>query len=117
MSESAIDFMDRIGISIDKMNAFGQALNKLGLSTDQAAERISSMFDLISNGADVSSTITRLFADVLAPYRPDSDDYKIVYNSILNAYQKAAGTGLLNMGQNLKSLQSQINSLYETASK
>ena len=117
MSAGAISFMDRIGVSIDKLNDFGKALNKLGIETEDAMQRISDLFDMVNSGADVSSTITRLFADALAPYEPGSKEYKAVYNSILNAYQDAAGTGLLNMGQNLKSLQSQINSLYETASK
>ena len=117
MSPDSIKFMDKIGISIDKLNNFGQALNKLGLETEEATRRISELFDAINSGADLSSSITRIFSDVLGQYTPGSDEYKAVYNSILNAYQNAAGTGLLNMGQNLKSLQSQINSLYETASK
>ena len=115
MSKNSIEFMDRIGISIDKLNAFGQALNRLGIETEDATRRISEMFRMINDGADVSSTIRRLFSDILPS--PDDKNYKSVYNAILNAYQSAAGTGLLNMGQNLKSLQSQINSLYETASK
>ena len=117
MSPDSIKFMDRIGISIDKLNNFGQALNKLGLETEEATRRISELFDAINSGADLSSSITRVFSDILKQYTPGSDEYNAVYNSILNAYQNAAGTGLLNMGQNLKSLQSQINSLYETASK
>lgn len=117
MSPDSIKFMDKIGISIDKLNNFGQVLNKLGLETEEATRRISELFDAINSGADLSSSITRVFSDILGQYIPGSDEYKAVYNSILNAYQNAAGTGLLNMGQNLKSLQSQINSLYETASK
>lgn len=117
MSEGAIAFMDRIGISIDKLNTFALALRKFGIETEDAAQRISQLFDAVNNGIELRSAITTLFADVLSQYAPDSKDYKAVYSSILNAYQAAAGTGLLNMGQNLKSLQSQINSLYETASK
>ena len=117
MSDTAIKFMDSIGVSIDKLNDFGLTLNKLGIETEDATNRISELFTLIANGTDVSSAITSLFGDILSAYEPNSKDWKALYNRILNAYQKAAGTGMLNMGQNLTSLQSQINSLYEKASK
>ena len=117
MSDSAVEFMDRIGISIDKLNDFGLAIQKFGLDTKEATERISQMFDRINDGGDVRSSIESLFGDILGKYEVGSKDYDAVYNSILKAYQDAAGTGLLNMGQNLKSLQSRINSLYEKAAK
>ena len=117
MSKTAIQFMDSIGVSIDKLNEFGLTLNKLGIETEDATSRISELFKLIAEGTDVSTAITSLFNDILSAYEPNSKDWKALYNRILNAYQKAAGTGMLNMGQNLTSLQSQINSLYEKASK
>ena len=109
--------MDSVGISIDKLNDFGLTLNKLGLTTEEASSRISQLFDMIASGASVSGSIESLFSDLLSEYAPDSKEYKALYNRILNAYQAAAGTGMLNMGQNLTSLHSQINALYEKAAK
>ena len=117
MSESAIAFMDNIGLTIDKLNDFGAALNKLGLDSDTAAQRISRMFELIGSGASVSNALGTVFSDLLSQYDPNSKEYKALYNNLLNAYQKAAGTGLLNQGQNLKALQSQINGFYEKAAQ
>ena len=117
MSKSAIDFMDKLGISIDKLNDFGAVLNKLGLETAEASARISELFENIESGASVASSIKTIFSDVLSAYAPGSAEYKAVYNQLLKAYQNAAGTGLTNMGQNLKALQSQINAFYEKAAK
>lgn len=106
MTKSAIDYIDKIGMSVEGINNLGAAIQKLGYSTDEATEKLNSLFAKLEGGQDLRTAIQ----DVLGVEGGD-------YQKILNAYEKATGVTLLNIGQNIKSLQSQINSFYEKASK
>ena len=106
LTDSAINFMDKIGLSVDGVNELGAAIQKLGYNADESKEKLNELFSALESGTDLRTAIT----NVLGVEGAD-------YQKILNAYEKATGVTLLNVGQNIKSLQSQINSFYEKASK
>lgn len=105
---NAIDFMEQFGVTIDELNDFSAALQKLGYTAENSASRLNNLFDLISNGANIQDAIGSVFG-------VSKDDAE--YLKILNAYQQAVGTTILDMGQNLQAFKSQINSVYETVTK
>lgn len=106
LTDSAINFIDKIGLSIDGVNELGAAIQKLGYDADQSKDKLNELFSALESGTDLRTAITKVLGV------EDGD-----YQKILNAYEKATGVTLLNIGQNIKSLQSQINSFYEKASK
>lgn len=106
LTDSAINFMDKIGLSVDGVNELGVAIQKLGYKADESKEKLNELFSALESGTDLRTAITSVLG-------VEGGDYQ----KILNAYEKATGVTLLNVGQNIKSLQSQINSFYEKASK
>lgn len=106
LTDSAINFMDKIGLSVDGVNELGAAIQKLGYKADESKEKLNELFSALESGTDLRTAITNVLG-------VEGGDYQ----KILNAYEKATGVTLLNVGQNIKSLQSQINSFYEKASK
>lgn len=104
----AIEFIDNLGISIDKINDLATAVQSLGYNSEESAEYVNALFDAIESGKDLGLSIMDIFG---------IDQSSSEYKTIIQALEKAIGTGALNMGQNIKSLKSQINSFYETVSK
>ena len=102
MSIHTLEYIDRIGADIDGINQLASAIQNLGYSADKSAEILDQMFDLLGTGADLGQTITDLFGEEN-------------YDAILNAYDKAFGTTILNMGQNVDKFKNTINSFYEKA--
>ena len=102
MSDISLDYIDAIGADIDGINELAKAIQKVGYSSEQSAELLNQMFDLLGNGADLGDTIYSFFG---------ADNY----DAILNAYDKAFGTTILNMGQNIDKFKNTINSFYEKA--
>ena len=108
MSDDALDYMDSIGASIDKINALGNAVQKLGYNTKQAAEKISSLFETLQSGTDIHTAFTDLFG-----LGVNSEEY----DDLLDAYDKAFGTTILNMGQDIDKFKNTIDSLYQKAAE
>ena len=108
MSSTALTFMEQYGVTIDELNDLSSALQKLGYDAAESAAKINALFEQIANGDNVSDAIWSVFG-----LTPEDDNYL----KVLNAYQKAAGKTILDMGQNLQAFKSQINSIYEMVGK
>jgi len=113
----SINYIDKMGITIEEINNLGKAIQDLGYSTEEATGKLNDMFQRLEAGGDLERTIKTLFAQDLAAFDYGSKEWKATYNKILNAYQGAVGQGALNMGQNLTKLTNQINDFYDKATK
>ena len=102
MSLNALDYIDAIGADINGINELASAIQKIGYSADSSAKLLETMFDRLQQGYDLSSVIQEMFGSKN-------------YDTILNAYDKAFGTTILNMGQNIDKFKNTVNSFYEKA--
>ena len=99
-SNEALDYMDHLGANIDGINELAKAIQKTGVNAAMSAQMIGALFEELEHGSDLASTITDLFG---------SENF----DAILNAYDKAFGTTILNMGQNVDKFRNTVNSFYE----
>ena len=104
-NDTVLQFVADNGLTTNGINTLGTALSKLGYDSDEATVKLGQLFETIATGTDIASAINEIFGEL-----SDED-----YNKIINAYSSAIGTGVLNMGQNITSLKSQIESFYEKA--
>ena len=111
-SESVLSFIDTKGITVDGINDIGDAINELGYTGEAATQKLQALFAVIADGTSIQDAITTVFGLDLS-----SETGITQYNAVLKAYTDAIGTGILNMGQNIQSLKTNINSFYETAMK
>ena len=102
MSADTLEYIDRIGADITGINDLAEAIQKLGHSSDESAAILDQMFTLLDQGADLGATIADMFG-------------MDAYDSILNAYDKAFGTTILNMGQNIDKFKNTVDAFYEKA--
>ena len=102
MSAHTLKYIDAIGADIDGINELAKAIQKAGYDAEASAKMIDKMFTVLDQGANLGQTIREMFGDKN-------------YDSILNAYDKAFGTTILNMGQNLDKFTNTIDSFYEKA--
>ena len=102
MSSKTWEYIDKIGASIDGINDLAKAIQKLGYDADKSSEFVDTLFQRLQSGEDLQTAIIRLFGEKNL-------------DTILNAYDKAFGTTILNMGQNVDKLKNTINSFYEKA--
>ena len=107
-SESALEYIDHLGVSVNGINDFAAAIQKLGYNSEESADKIEELFSLLDNGGNLSNSIADIFGLAI-----DSDEYK----NILDAYDKAVGTTILNMGQNIDKFTNTVDSLYSKASE
>lgn len=106
--DTSLKFMEQYGVTIDELNNLSKALQKLGYDAEESAVKINQLFEQMANGATISDAIWSVFG-----VTKNSDEFL----KILNAYQKAVGKTILDVGQNLQSFKSQINSVYEMVGK
>ena len=111
-SESVLNFIDIKGITVNGINDIGDAINELGYTGEAATQKLQALFAVIADGTSIQDAITTVFGLDLS-----SKTGITQYNAVLKAYTDAIGTGILNMGQNIQSLKTNINSFYETAMK
>lgn len=111
-SESVLSFIDAKGITVNGINDIGDAINELGYTGEAATQKLQALFATIADGTNIQDAITTVFGLDLS-----SQTGITQYNAVLKAYTDAIGTGILNMGQNIQSLKTNINSFYETAMK
>lgn len=111
-SNELLDWIDAMGITTDSINDLADAIQDLGYTTEQSSIKLAKMFQEIADGNSIGDAIEEVFN-----LDETADDFEDTYSAILNAYEKAVGTTLLDMGQNIESLKSQINTFYETAQK
>ena len=111
-SESVLSFIDTKGITVDGINDIGDAINELGYTGEAATQKLQALFATIADGTNIQDAITTVFGLDLSNQTGITQ-----YNAVLKAYTDAIGTGILNMGQNIQSLKTNINSFYETAMK
>lgn len=104
-NQTALEFISTSGMSIDSINAIGKAIQKLGYTTEESTDKMEQLFQTIEDGESIQDAIYQVFGEL--------DDE--TYTKFVNAYSKAMGTGVLNMGQNIESLKNTINSFYEKA--
>lgn len=108
MSDDAYKYLDSISASIDSVNELGDAIQKLGYNTSEATSKLNALFSSLNGSGNLKNAITDIFN-----ISTTSEEF----NDILNAFDKAFGTTVLNMGQNVDKLRNSIDSLYEKASK
>ena len=111
-SESVLSFINTKGITVDGINDIGDAINELGYTGEAATQKLQALFATIADGTSIQDAITTVFGLDLSNKTGITQ-----YNAVLKAYTDAIGTGILNMGQNIQSLKTNINSFYETAMK
>ena len=105
MTEDTLKYIDKIGADIDGINELAAAIQELGYDAETSTSKINEMFqDLQQHKGNLKSVITNMFG-------------KDELDNILNAYDKAFGTTILNMGQNVDKFKNSINSIYEKASE
>lgn len=111
-SESVLSFINTKGITVNGINDIGDAINELGYTGEAATQKLQALFATVVDGTSIQDAITTVFGLDLS-----SETGITQYNAVLKAYTDAIGTGILNMGQNIQSLKTNINSFYETAMK
>ena len=102
MTENTLNYIDKIGADIEGINQLADAIQDIGYSAAQSAKVLDQLFTQLDQGANLGDTILDFFGE--------KD-----YDAILNAYDKAFGTTVLNMGQNVDKFKNTINSFYEKA--
>jgi regulator of replication initiation timing len=121
MGDDVLDFIEKVGLSIDDINDLytaAEKLRKAGIDiTDQDYQ---SRFDdllqtLADSNGDIATAIETVFGDYLAQFQKGTEDYIDAYNAFINAYADLTAVGMLNMGQNLEALKNQVNNFYEKA--
>ena len=121
MSDDVLDFIEKVGLSIDDINDLytaAEKLRKAGVAiTDQDYQ---SRFDdllnaLADSNGDIATAIETVFGDYLSQFQKGTEDYIDAYNAFINAYADLTAVGMLNMGQNLEALKNQVNNFYEKA--
>ena len=121
MGDDVLDFIEKVGLSIDDINdlyAAAEKLRKAGVAiTDQDYQ---SRFDdllnaLAGSNGDIATAIETVFGDYLSQFQKGTEDYIDAYNAFINAYADLTAVGMLNMGQNLEALKNQVNNFYEKA--
>ena len=115
-NDVTISFLEQANVSIEALNDFATALQKLGFTTDETIDKFQHMAELLSAGAGIQDTIERVFSQELAR-ATDLDEWQAIYTKILNAYENMTSTTVLNIGQNLTKLRNRIDNIYETATK
>ena len=121
MGDDVLDFIEKVGLSIDDINdlyAAAEKLRKAGVAiTDQDYQ---SRFDdlleaLADSNGDIATAIETVFGDYLSQFQKGTEDYIDAYNAFINTYADLTAVGMLNMGQNLEALKNQVNNFYEKA--
>ena len=121
MGDDVLDFIEKVGLSIDDINdlyAAAEKLRKAGVAiTDQDYQ---SRFDdlleaLADSNGDIATAIETVFGDYLSQFQKGTKEYMDAYNAFINAYADLTAVGMLNMGQNLEALKNQVNNFYEKA--
>ena len=74
MSDVSLDFMYQIGMTTDRLNDWGNALQKFGLSTEEAVARINSVMETVSSGAGIGATLRSVFAEQLRQFEEGSEE-------------------------------------------
>ena len=122
MSEDTLRMIDKLEISIDKINDLNDAWSMLaqqGLTATQEEYKklitdTNGLLDtLAQTGGDVAETINTVFGQ----YLNTMEDSTKVYSALVNTISNLIGHGMLNIGQNVTKLKNIVNSFYEKASE
>lgn len=92
-------------------------MQKVGVHSDETLSKFQELMQMLGTTTDVGYVLKTVFSDVLGSLKEGTEEYTEAYNTLLNAYAEIAGTGVLNMGQNMDKLRNTINDLYEKAEK
>ena len=117
MSDISLAFMDRVGMTIDRLNDWGLTLQKFGLTTEQAVDKINALLEMVSSGTGVGDAIKAVFESELRQLGKGTEEWTAAYNKLLNAYQSAVNVNILNLGQSMEALHNRVNNIYEQAQK
>ncbi len=105
-TNNALEYMDRIGATNKAINEFADSIQKLGYNSQEAAQKLSQLFDLMEEGETIGDAIQDIFG-----YAVGSEEYK----KMLDAFDKNFGTTVLNMGQTMDKFKNSIDDLYKKA--
>lgn len=108
MDDSALDYIDTVGASIDAINDLAKAIQALGYDSKTSLKMLNDLFSELQTGHNLGYSL----ADIIG-LSMDSDEY----TSVLNAFDKAIGITVLNMGQNVDKFKNSIDALYQKASE
>jgi len=117
MKDVSLEFMDQVGMTIDRLNEWGLVIQKFGLSTQEAVDRINEVLMAVSSGASIGEAIRAVFREELSQFKQGSEEWVAAYNKLLNAYQSAVNVSILNIGQSMEALHNRVNNIYEMAQK
>lgn len=123
MSDQVLEFIDAANISIDKLNSFYVAyekLNKFGLNIskeDFQQNLFPQILEDFANGGSVSNIIDNYFGVYLKSLDQTTDEYKKAYDAIVNVMDSMLGESILNIGQNMTKLRNTIDDFYTKASE
>lgn len=123
MDDQVLEFIDSANISIDKLNNFYTAyekLNKFGLNIskeDFQQNLFPQILEDFANGGSVSNIIDNYFGVYLQGLNQTTDEYKKAYDAIVNIMDLMLGESILNIGQNMTKIRNTIDSFYTKASE
>lgn len=111
-SDEVLNFIDNSGITVEGINNIAKAIQGLGYSAEKSARELATLFENLENGYSIQDAIIDQFGLDIT-----TDEGAKQYNKILKSYADATGQGILNMGQNITTLQNTIDSFYENVMK
>ncbi len=102
LNEYTLDWLDSIRASADDLNDLAKAMREFGIDSGQELEYIERLAgELQLNGISLKTALEDIFGENA--------------QEMLLAYEKAFGTTLLNMGQDMTKFTNKIDSVYEKA--
>lgn len=121
MNDDVLDFIDSAGISIDKLNNFYDAyekLNKAGLNISKETfqnDLFSNILEDLASGGKVADIIDNYFGTYLSALDKSTDEYAKAYDAVVNVMDAMLGNSTLNISQNMTKLRNTIDDFYKKA--
>lgn len=104
-SQETITYLSQSGNYIEMLNDVNKAFIKIGKSTEEASELTKQFYEYLANDQTIDQAVSNLGLTGTEALK------------VINAFDSAAGTTQLNLGQNLTAWENTISSVYETAAK
>ena len=123
MGSDVLDFIDRVGLTIDDLNDLYTAyttLQKKGfnISKEDYQDRYYQYLESLAKfDGDIPSAIEETFGDLLNQFNKGSDEYTKAWNALVDSFGGLVEQGVLNMGQNIDKFSNQVSTFYSKASE
>lgn len=118
--EEVFDFIDKRGLTYQKINDFKSALedlSKYGIEVSEELLTETILPELAKTNGDITAVINSVFTNQLKAFTANEEEFLSAYNAVVNSFSTLLSKGILNVGQNIESLKNSVNNIYETATK